>query len=103
MGESELVELRLDGIDHIGVAVAQARHRRAARRIEIALAGLVDQVDTLAADGARHGVGKLAMENMGVDGHCFIPSPPPKRLARLARPVPIRIFGIGSRRWPRTP
>ncbi len=68
MGIGELVELLMQGGDHIRVAVAKAGHRGAARGVDVAFAGLIEQFDALATDGDGHfGVGG-AMKNMGHDG-----------------------------------
>ena len=63
----KLVELLVKGSNHVGMAVAETGHRRAAGRIDVALAVLVEQFDALAADGDGHlGVGG-AVKNMGHD------------------------------------
>ena len=53
MGIGELVELLVQGRGHRGMAVAQAGHRRAARGVDVALAGGIDDLDALAAGGDR--------------------------------------------------
>ncbi len=45
----ELPGLRLDRFDDFRMAVAQARHRGTARRVDVALAGVVDDVNAFAA------------------------------------------------------
>src|SRR5690606_13954982 len=45
---SDAVELCLDGLVHLHVAVADAKHRRAARAVDILLPGGVVDVDALA-------------------------------------------------------
>ena len=58
MGISELVELLVKCRYHVGMAMAEARHRRAAGGVDVALAVLVKQFDALAGDGDGHfGVG----------------------------------------------
>ena len=63
----ELVELLVQGGRHRGMAVAEARHRRTARGVDVALARLVDELDALAADGDGQGAGDLAMQDVGHD------------------------------------
>ena len=65
MGIGELVELLVQGRRHRGMAVAQAGHRGAARRVDVALAGRVDDLDALAAGGDRQGSADLAMQDVG--------------------------------------
>jgi hypothetical protein len=49
----EAFDLRLERRDHLGMAVAEARDRRTARGVEIALARLVEEVDAAAAGRDR--------------------------------------------------
>jgi hypothetical protein len=53
MGVGERVELAAQRREHVGMAMAEARHRRAAGGVEIAIAGAVDEFDAGAADGER--------------------------------------------------
>ncbi len=67
----ELVELGVHGGQHVGMAVAEARHRRTARGVDVLLAGRVPDVDALAAHGHGVGVGDGAMHDAG---HVGFPS-----------------------------
>ncbi len=61
----ELVELGVHGGEHVGVAVAKARDRRAARGVDVLLAGRVPDADALTPRG--HGIllGDSAMHDAG--------------------------------------
>ena len=61
----EAVDLRVHRREHIGVAVAEAGHRRAAGRVEIAPALRVDDPDALSSDRHRRRRAELAMEDVG--------------------------------------
>ena len=60
--EGEVVDLRLDRVAHARIAVAETRHRRAARAVEIALALRVDEIHPV----AFHGDGKVGVEAVAV-------------------------------------
>ena len=49
----EAIELLLDGIDHLTVAVADAGENRSTRSIQIAFAGFVDEIGTLCVPNSR--------------------------------------------------
>ena len=68
MGIGKPVELLVQGRRHRGMAVAQAGHRGTTRRVDVALAGGVDDLDALAAGRDRQGSADLAMQDMG---HAF--------------------------------
>ena len=53
VGVGERVELPVQGRDDVGMAMAEAGHRRAARGVEIAPAFGVDDLDARAGDGDR--------------------------------------------------
>ena len=50
--------------DHFGMTVTQATDRRSARGIEIALAGVVDDVGAIATDRHAHGRFRHAMKDV---------------------------------------
>ncbi len=60
----ERVELRAQGGEHVGMAVAEAGDGRASRRVEIAPAVGVDDLDAGAGNGDRHDNVCGAMQNM---------------------------------------
>ena len=68
MGIGELVELLVQGRRHRWMAVPQAGHRGATRRVDVALAGGIDDFDAPAAGGDRQVSADLAMQDMG---HAF--------------------------------
>jgi hypothetical protein len=51
MGIGKLVDLRVQGRIDCRMAVTEARHRRATRSVEVALAGRIDELDALTARG----------------------------------------------------
>ncbi|CAM2156543.1 hypothetical protein PT2222_30015 [Paraburkholderia tropica] len=59
----QLLRLALDRVDHALVAVTEARHGRAAARVDIALAGRIDDLDTLARHCHRQGLFGHAMKD----------------------------------------
>ena len=63
----EPVELRMHGRQHVRMRVPEAGHRRAARGVDVFLAGAVADHDALGARGDRIGMADLAMEDMGHD------------------------------------
>ncbi len=65
MRVSELVELRMQRGLHVGMAMAEARDRGAARSIDVAAALGVDQLDALAADRGRITGVDLPMQDAG--------------------------------------
>ena len=68
VGVGERVELPVQGGDDVGMAMTEARNRRAARRVEVNLAVGVEELDAAAADGDRHvGFGD-AVEDVGHSG-----------------------------------
>ncbi len=58
----QLIDLLLDRLDHLRMAVPKAGHGGTATGVDIALAGGVDQIDPLAADGERHFGAWIAVE-----------------------------------------
>ena len=64
MRVGELIELRAHGGEHVRMAVAEARDSRASRRVEIAPAFGVDDLDARAGDRDRHDNVRGAMQNM---------------------------------------
>jgi L-alanine-DL-glutamate epimerase-like enolase superfamily enzyme len=60
----KLSGLRLDRLDDFRMAVTQARHRRTARRIDVALTVVVDDVNALAAHRQRRGDARVARKHM---------------------------------------
>ena len=60
----EPVDLRVHRREHVGMAVAEARHGGAAGRVEILLAGCVDEPHAAAADGHRRRRAQLAVEDV---------------------------------------
>ena len=84
----ELVELGVHGGQHVRVAVPEARHRRAARGIDILLAGGVPDVDALPARGHGIVVRDRAVQDAGhgvlvaATGDCL---PPARILAKFRR------------------
>ena len=65
VGEGDGVELVLDRLGDRGMAVPEARHRRPARSIEVALARCVDDIDALALRRARHVAQGQAVKDVG--------------------------------------
>src|SRR4029453_18438811 len=59
----EAVDLRVHRREDVGMAVAEARHRGAAGRVEILFAAGVDQPGAVAADGNGRGRTKLAVKD----------------------------------------
>ena len=59
------VDLRVHGREHVRVAVAQARDRGAAARVEILPAGGVGDEHPVAADGDRRRHVEVAMDDVG--------------------------------------
>src|SRR5882672_11645750 len=49
------VELLMEGRDHVWMAVPEAGHRRTAGSVDVAPSVSVEQFDTFAVDGDRHG------------------------------------------------
>ena len=67
MGVGQPARLLGDGAGHLGIAVAEAGHRRPARGIKVALAVPVDEIGALAARGhGQVGTG-VAMEYVAHD------------------------------------
>ncbi len=64
----ELVELGVHGGKHVGMAVAEAGHRRAARGVDVLFAGRVPDVNAFAAHGHGVVVGDRAMHDAGHGG-----------------------------------
>ncbi|MDT4858564.1 hypothetical protein FQZ97_930390 [compost metagenome] len=67
VGIGERADLLADRLDHAGVAVAEAGHRRAAAGVQVALALAVDQIGAVAADGGGVALGKAAVEYVAHD------------------------------------
>jgi hypothetical protein len=71
MGIFQLVQLRLDGGNDLGVAVPQARHRRAPRRIDVRAPVRIDQSNTLPAHGAVQCDCGVPMKDMCHDSYSY--------------------------------
>ena len=101
MGIGELVELLVQGRRHCGMAVPQAGHRGAARGVDVALAGGIDDFDALAAGGDRQGSADLAMKNVR---HVFLARHAAAGARRTPRAAPRCARGLPApccRRGPR--
>ena len=64
VGVGEGVELPVQRRDHVGMAMAEAGHRRSAGGVEIAPAVRVEDLDARASDGDRHDGVRGAMQNV---------------------------------------
>ena len=64
----EAVDLRVHRRQHVGVAVAEARHRGAAAGVDVLLAGGVGDEHAAAGDGDRRRVAEMAVEDVGHGG-----------------------------------
>ena len=61
-------ELALDRLDHGSISVAQARHRRAAGGVEVALPVAVDEIRPLAAHRDRIALSRIAVKDVAHGG-----------------------------------
>jgi hypothetical protein len=64
VGVGQRGELPMQRRDHVGMAVAEARHRRASGRVEIPPPFRVKDLDARAADRDRHDGVRGPMQNM---------------------------------------
>ncbi len=64
----DLLDLRLEGFNHMGMAMADRGHRNARTEIEISLAAFRDQPNALASFEAQGGSGKRIEQRPGFGG-----------------------------------